>query len=63
MSRQIYGTIRNVGSSSESVAGLRVQAWDEDPGADDFMGETFTDANGNYSLSYSDGHWDPSITP
>jgi hypothetical protein len=64
MSKKIFGTIRDTAAGGRPVRGLRVQAWDDDyPDADDFMGEAITDANGNYEIRYSDGHWDPSISP
>lgn len=41
------------------VAGARVRAWDSDLNPDDLMGTTFTNANGNYTITYAGGHWDP----
>jgi len=62
MARKIYGTIRDT-NTGKGVKGLRVEAWDDDyPDGDDFMGSTTTDANGNYRISYSGGHWDPSVS-
>jgi hypothetical protein len=58
MARKIFGRISN--QSGAGVGGLRVQAWDDDwPDDNDFMGEAITDPNGDYSISYDDGHWDP----
>ena len=58
MARTIYGKVAD--QNGAPLQGLRVQAWDDDwPDGNDFMGEAITDGNGNYSISYEGGHWDP----
>lgn len=58
MARTIYGQITD--QTGAGASGLRVQAWDDDfPDGNDFMGETQTDAQGNYIIHYEGGHWDP----
>jgi hypothetical protein len=62
MSKKIFGTIRNASAGGAPVKGLRVQAWDEDwPDGDDFMGRAYTNALGQFNISYQAGHWDESI--
>ena len=55
--RTVKGKITDAGN--RPVVGLLVRAWDSDDDKNDFMGQTYTDANGNYSIPYSSGHWDP----
>ena len=55
--RTIYGWVRD--SSGRPVAGVRVTAFDADPGRDDLMGRVYTDGNGYYEIHYRGGHWDP----
>lgn len=60
MARIIFGKVTN--QNGTPMQGLRVQAWDDDwPDANDFMGEAITDGNGDYSINYEGGHWDPGI--
>ncbi len=62
MEKKIFGRITNETNGGSPVAGLKVEAWDEDwPDGDDFMGKDITDANGEYAISYNEGFWDPSI--
>ena len=61
MTNMIFGKITDR-NSGQPLKGLRVQAWDEDwPDGDDFMGKDFTDASGNFNISYHEGFWDQSI--
>ncbi|MBN1570578.1 MAG: hypothetical protein JXA73_22230 [Acidobacteria bacterium] len=55
--RTVYGRITD--PSGKGVANLLVRAWDSDEGSDDFMGDAYTNSNGDYSIRYRDGHWDP----
>lgn len=51
-----YGRITD--QNNKGVADLKIELWDDDdPDADDRMGVTHTDANGNYQFRYSGG-WD-----
>lgn len=62
MERKIYGRITNTNNGGSPVSGLKVEAWDDDwPEGDDFMGKDITDANGEFSIRYNEGYWDPSI--
>ena len=57
-SRTVLGKITD--ASNRPVRGLLVKAWDSDSTSDnDFMGQAYTDSNGNYRIPYSSGHWDP----
>src|SRR4051812_43317998 len=58
MARKVLGKL--IDQHNNPLSGWRVQAWDDDwPSADDFMGDAITDANGNYTINYDGGHWDP----
>lgn len=62
MSKKVYGKIKD-SNTGQGVKGLRVEAWDDDMiSGDDFMGADMTNDNGNYSISYHGGHWDPSLS-
>jgi len=62
MWQKVFGTITDK-KTKKGVKGLRVEAWDDDfPDGDDFLGDTTTDDSGSYRISYSGGHWDPSIS-
>lgn len=62
MQRKIFGRITNEINSGSPVPGLRVEAWDDDwPEGDDFMGKGFTNSDGQYSITYNEGVWDPSF--
>jgi hypothetical protein len=58
MARTVRGTISDA-NSGNPVAGAFVVLYDSDPGADDLMGSTYTDSNGQYAIQYAGGHWDP----
>lgn len=58
MARKVYGSAVPQNGAKK---GLIVEAWDEDPGGDDFMGRDTTDSKGAYSISYAGGHWDPGV--
>jgi len=45
---------RVVDAADSPLPGLRVEAWDKDPGADDYLGWAETDANGNFVIAFSD---------
>ena len=56
--RTIQGQVKD--ENNQPVRGLLVKAWDDDSSSDnDFMGQSYTDANGNYRIIYRGGHWDP----
>lgn len=60
----VKGTIKD--STAGPVVGALIRAWDSDSGLDgldDFMGESYTDANGAYVISYdrTAGKWDTKI--
>jgi hypothetical protein len=56
--RTILGQVKD--ESGKPVRGLLVKAWDDDSSSDnDFMGQSYTDANGKYRIVYRGGHWDP----
>lgn len=40
--------------TGSGVGGLRVEAWDKDPGADDYLGSAATQDDGSFELSFSD---------
>lgn len=55
--RRVSGVIKWADGSP--LAGGKVRAWDSDIGPDDPMGDDITNACGEYTLTYADGHWDP----
>ena len=55
--RTIYGYVRD--RNGRGVGGVRVTAFDADPGADDLMGRVYTNSRGYYEIHYRGGHWDP----
>jgi len=57
MARKVFGKITD--KNGNPIKNAIVEAWDSDEGPDDFMGRDNTDSNGNYSISYAGGHWDP----
>jgi hypothetical protein len=58
MSHKIFGRITAFNQGNTPIEGLRVQAWDDDwPDGDDFLGEAVTNAEGVYTILYSDAVW------
>lgn len=55
--RTIRGRITD--RAGRAVSGLRVDAYDSDTGADDFMGRAVTNYRGDYQMTFAGGHWDP----
>ncbi len=56
--RTIRGRITD--KNGNPVQNARVRAYDNDwPDSDDLMGTAYTDGNGNYTIHYEGGHWDP----
>jgi len=49
---KITGTIRNV--KKQAVAGLRIEAWDNDLFFDDFVGETTSNKDGSFQLTFTE---------
>lgn len=63
--RTVYGYVKEQGTG-KPVAGLLVEAWDNDPDVagsktDDFMGAGYTNAQGYYEIHYADRNWDYNI--
>ncbi len=44
-------------TTGNGIPGVRVEAWDMDPGADDYLGYALTDAEGKFSLTISEFLW------
>lgn len=44
-------------ATGNGAVGLRVETWDKDPGTDDFLGYTLTDAQGRFMISISEIAW------
>jgi hypothetical protein len=58
--RKVAGQIKD--RNGNPLANVRVEAWDEDAGADDKMGgPVATNSTGRYELSYRAGKWDPDV--
>jgi hypothetical protein len=58
MARTISGRISILGGQT-AVEGARVRAWDDDDASpDDFMGESVSNHQGQYAITYAGGHWD-----
>lgn len=57
VANKIFGCIRET-SENRALAGACIKAWDKDIGDDDFLGETISDTEGYYAISYPDSLWD-----
>jgi hypothetical protein len=54
MANKVYlitGHLKN--AEQQSLANLRIEAWDKDMLVDDFLGETYSDSNGKFILTFS----------
>jgi len=63
--RTVYGYVQEQGTG-RPVAGLLVEAWDNDPDVqgsknDDFMSAGYTNAQGYYEIHYGDKNWDYNV--
>jgi len=56
----IYGYVIN-SLTGEGWPGFQLKAYDSDIGADDYMGQAFTDHNGYYEIHYAKKRWDPNF--
>jgi carotenoid cleavage dioxygenase len=53
---RVLGTVVEA-ESGAPLQGLRVRAYDKDLVFDDKLGDTLTDANGKFEISYSEAHF------
>ncbi|MDR8389520.1 hypothetical protein NC796_00130 [Aliifodinibius sp. S!AR15-10] len=59
MARRILGRILST-DNMQPLEGYRVEAYDHDEfDSDDYMGSDISNQNGDYSINYRGGHWDP----